>query len=212
MYTYRNFENKTVNNEIDQLNRSKRYHELRMERIHKNMKDGKFLQKAIADGNQHISDIDSQINQLNLKLEAIRNGDLDQELKEKYTTISETISRSANDKSKKRYTHKQEDKVFIKQAAKRGKLERKQDNFEKFSVDNEYRNYMRRLDRVPKWIDAKLAKMPNNRGYIWNGIHMYGKLPYRENDDRTMIEMQKGYTLIHVRNDNGYQVIRKDRR
>ena len=212
MSTYRNFENKTVNNEIDQLNRSKRYHELRMERIRSNMKDGKFLQKAIAEGNRNISDIDNQITQLNFKLEAIKNGDLDQQLKEKYTTISETINRSANEKSKKRYTHKQEDKVFIKQAAKRGKLERKQDNFEKFSVQNEYRNYMRRLDRVPRWIDAKLANMPNNRGYIWNGIHMYGKLPYRDNDDRTMIEMQKGYTLIHVRNDNGYKVIRKDRR
>ena len=212
MTQYRTFENKEVANQISGLRKSKTYNETRMASIRVNMKDGKFLQKAMKSGNEKITQIDKQIEDLNERLVLIENGSLDSELKEKYGNIERDITTSGNCKIQKKLRNKSEDKTFLNKGKQRNRVERRQDRFEKFSVNNEYKNYLKKLNRVPPYILRNLKTLPNNRGYIWNGIHMYGKRPYRENDDRVMTAPQKGCTLIHIWNKDGYKVVRKNKR
>ena len=45
---------------------------------------------------------------------------------------------------------------------------------------------------------AKLDNMPNNKGYIWRGVHFYGlKDPEHEKADIVMFENKKGILHIH---------------
>jgi hypothetical protein len=52
-------------------------------------------------------------------------------------------------------------------------------------------------DNMPQNILDNLAKMPNNKGYVWKSMHCYGEMP-AESDIITLLDRQKGgITIIH---------------
>ena len=51
--------------------------------------------------------------------------------------------------------------------------------------------------------------MPNNKGYIWRGVHFYGELP-EESGPRVMFEKQRGLLLIHEYTPREYRLYEKE--
>lgn len=79
----------------------------------------------------------------------------------------------------------------------------------------EYEWLCRQDERLPDYIRTNLQKMPNNKGYIWKGIHYYGYMPAERNNDMLiMFERPLGMTdmLIHeIKKGHYYKIFQKSR-
>ena len=68
----------------------------------------------------------------------------------------------------------------------------------KKDVDRYYRYFMKDVYAIPDYITKNLANMPNNKGYFWKGMQLYGQLP-AEVDKPVILFDKKNHTkmLIH---------------
>ena len=67
-----------------------------------------------------------------------------------------------------------------------------------------YGHYLRSVDSIPNYMKSNLASMPNNKGYIWKGIHLYGDLPTKTDYPLTLFEkIGKEPLIIHEWLENG---------
>jgi hypothetical protein len=71
------------------------------------------------------------------------------------------------------------------------------------SYQYEYKNYLRKCSRIPDFIHKNIKGMPENKGYIWNDITIYGQKP-QQGSDRILFEPQKGFLIIHEWKGNTY--------
>jgi len=58
-----------------------------------------------------------------------------------------------------------------------------------------YRYYCKVTDQLPDYMRKNLSGMPNNKGYIWRGIHFYGDL-HAQPGPVVLFEKQKGGILV----------------
>lgn len=72
-------------------------------------------------------------------------------------------------------------------------------------------NWLCRMDSfVPSYMRENLAKMPNNKGYIWKGIYYFGDLPPEHPMDvTTMFEKQNQILFIHEWTPEYYKIFEK---
>jgi hypothetical protein len=72
-------------------------------------------------------------------------------------------------------------------------------------------NWLCKMDGyVPNYMKENLRKMPNNKGYIWKGIHYYGHLsPEYPYDIHTMFEKHNQVLYIHEYGPKYYRVYEK---
>lgn len=74
-----------------------------------------------------------------------------------------------------------------------------------------YDYYLELCNRVPAYFQKKLSTMPNNKGYIWKGMHLYGYLPAENNDTTTMFEkIGENITRIHIWDQDTYKIYEKE--
>lgn len=61
-------------------------------------------------------------------------------------------------------------------------------------------------DSLPEYMKTNLVDMPNNKGYVWRGVHFYGKLE-TQRGPLVMFEKQKGgnILIIHEYTDREYK-------
>lgn len=75
-----------------------------------------------------------------------------------------------------------------------------QDRYSEKNMNREYR-YLLDIDAsLPDHIRQNLKNMPNNKGYIWRGVHYYGLKPLTKNDNPrllVMFEKKRNELLIH---------------
>ena len=84
-------------------------------------------------------------------------------------------------------------------------------------IDSFYDEYLKIEETIPDYMIKNLEKMPNNKGYIWRGIRLYGKLtvPNSSNAKTVYLDERKhGEMFIHEitpvvenlykKNGNGY--------
>ena len=61
------------------------------------------------------------------------------------------------------------------------------------------------LGTLPAYMQKNLSEMPNNKGYIWRGVHFYGELR-EQRGPRVMFEKKRGGILvIHENTDREYR-------
>lgn len=63
--------------------------------------------------------------------------------------------------------------------------------------ETEYINYLNEYRKVPNHIKNKLVHMPNNKGFICNGIWLYGHQKSTSNKITIMFEKEDMYIYIH---------------
>jgi hypothetical protein len=70
--------------------------------------------------------------------------------------------------------------------------------------------YFRKVcDQLPDYMIRNLSEMPNNKGYIWRGVHFYGDLP-EQSGPVIMFEKQRGdINIIHEYTDREYRIYEK---
>jgi hypothetical protein len=66
--------------------------------------------------------------------------------------------------------------------------------------------------RLPDYMRTNLAKMPNNKGYIWKGIWYFGHLEEEDRNNLVMFERNNGEFFIHeIRYGRYHKVFCKDK-
>jgi hypothetical protein len=60
----------------------------------------------------------------------------------------------------------------------------------------EYRYFLKLCSSIPEYMKRNLKNMPNNKGYIWKGIILYGSLPAEE--DITILFENLGHDLLRI--------------
>lgn len=128
--------------------------------------------------------------------------------------IIKTQQKHQNDKSVRSQadTENQEKlDAFYKQENKL----RRDDRVLQHQMRKEYEWLCRQDERLPDYIRTNLQKMPNNKGYIWKGIHYYGILPAEKNNELIiMFERPPGMTdmLIHeIKRKSYYKIFQKSK-
>lgn len=79
-----------------------------------------------------------------------------------------------------------------------------------FSYAREYDMYLSRYHAVNKHIKEKLKNMPNNKGFICNGIWLYGHQKCTSSKITVMFEKAYPYLYIHEITKKTHKLIRMD--
>lgn len=92
---------------------------------------------------------------------------------------------------------------------------RRDDRVLQHHMRKEYDWLCRQDERLPDYIRTNLQKMPNNKGYIWKGIHYYGVQPAEKNNGLLiMFERPPGMAdmLIHeIKRGSYYKIFQKSK-
>ena len=78
-------------------------------------------------------------------------------------------------------------------------------------VDTNYINYLKIEETIPEYMSKILLKMPNNKGFIWRGIRLYGKLPRTQQNVVFLDERKAGEMFIHEITPTHAKLYRKNR-
>lgn len=73
--------------------------------------------------------------------------------------------------------------------------------------EKEYENYLWEYKKVPYHVKKKLVNMPNNKGFICNGIYMYGHQKSTSNKINILFEKRYPYIYIHEITYRNYKII-----
>ena len=170
-------------------------------RLRKSQCDVDFNRKKIASLKKQNENFSNDIKLLDERLVLLNSGTLDDELKSDRRAQTAVEQKKAFEKRKKKLAEIEDKKTrsdismaYYKKTAKACREAR----YEVRSAARGY-DYVLRVHRsLPQYIRAKLASMPNNKGYIWRGVHYYGEKNPEKNGDNVMFENKKGVLYIHA--------------
>lgn len=115
-----------------------------------------------------------------------------------------------------RSTSETENQVKLDAFYKQENKLRRDDRVLQHQMRKEWEWLCRQDERLPDYIRTNLQKMPNNKGYIYKGIHYYGALPTEKHNDDLLIMFERplGMTdmLIHeIKRGHYYKIFQKSR-
>jgi hypothetical protein len=128
----------------------------------------------------------------------VDSGGLDEEINKEYddTKKHTNLCHKENLKAKIEKIEKKKEKKEISQSYWKGILTASRGHRQK-DKDMRYchRYYNKVVDSLPSYMQNNLAEMPNNKGYIWRGVHFYGELN-EQTGPRVMFEKKRGGILV----------------
>ena len=75
--------------------------------------------------------------------------------------------------------------------------------------NSEYYNFIRLCYNVPEYIKKNLKNMPNNKGYIWKGIQLFGEKPKEEDTVILFENIGHNFIRIHEITKKEYKIYEK---
>lgn len=160
-----------------------------------------FVDKKKDENKLKIETLKNESETLNLKLGDLDNGVLDEEIESRLQSQKEVN----NQKLKKENDNRQQKLIEIdnkkKAFSKRLDIDKKS-NYDKrslkFEIERTYKHYLRANEKLPDYIRKNLKEMPNNKGYIFNGVVFLGKKAKERDNYEILFEKQRdGCLLIH---------------
>ena len=139
--------------------------------------------------------------------------------------LDEKINNQCKEEFKKQENTKK-DKIILKENEKKIKTEEQEvsENYRKGistsgflerqkEKDYNYgcKTFYKIIDSVPPYIKKNLSEMPNNKGYIWRNVYLYGYLP-EEKGPRVLFEKIGNVLVIHEHTDTEYKIFNKNGR
>ena len=150
---------------------------------------------------------------LNKRLTDLEEGKLNKELVAQYSTNEQEIKKKATEKRQKKINDVkllEEQKISSKKFHKdQNDEERRLRYLEKESM-RALQYFYKIQNGLPTYMMNKLSNMPNNKGYIWKGVHFYGLLPAEQNEPLVIFENLRDDVLrIHETNEKEYLIFEK---
>ena len=155
-----------------------------------------------------ISDKKELVEKLNKELLKVDYGGMDDEIDKEYKNTKSIIHKKQKETARIK---------AVKNDAKQADKEISQKYWKStVATSRAYRQKMRDIryahkysckvaSELPPYMQKNLSEMPNNKGYIWRGVHFYGGLPEQQGP-RVMFEKQRGGILvIHEHTNREYR-------
>ena len=170
-------------------------------RLRKSQCDVDFNRKKIASLKKENEKFSNDIKLLDERLVLLNSGKLDDELKSDRRAQTAVGQKKALEKRQKKLAEIEDKKARSVMSMAYYKRTAKACREARYDVRSAARGYdyvLRVHKSLPQYIRAKLASMPNNKGYIWRGVHYYGEKNPENNGDNVMFENKKGVLHIHA--------------
>lgn len=157
-----------------------------------------FIQSQISKLKGAISDKELKVEKLKADLSSVRYGSLDNEINAEYKQngkIQKRLRKEQMEEKEEADREKKEKKSVSKEywngiiSASRNHRQKQRD------MRYAYKYFNRVCDSLPDYMQKNLSTMPNNKGYIWRGVHFYGDLPERPGPC-VMFEKKRGDILV----------------
>lgn len=174
---------------------------------------------------EKLADLETQAKDLARKIEDVDNGSYDVKLKQVLAANREEAARKAAlTKQKKSGSNNmiQGKSSGAPKTQKQKREEKKQQAIQfnqrkRFTSERDLARseeyFMRTCNSVPDHLRRNLKEMPNNCGYIWNGVWCMGEKPARRPlNVCTMHEKKGGRFYVHVYDETGHKLFEKDSR
>lgn len=167
--------------------------------------------------------IESQTIKLNLKIQKLEDDNLklDKEIIDIKNGIFdiqyEEIRKNAEQNYEKKYiSHKEkiekkhlDKKNAVIESKNNYKLKRTLEKASENEMNNGLKYFYKVSDSIPNYITTKLKNMPNNKGYIWRGMYLYGYKDAEKGQPVSMFETSGNVLTIHEWSQYEYRVYEK---
>ena len=144
--------------------------------------------------------LEQELKELGDRQKKLASGELDQELSQQKRRETAIANKKTQEKRQKKLDE-------LADKAKRSKISKeywdktlkagREARYQERSSKRGYDYVLRVHQSLPQYIRANLANMPNNKGYIWRGIHYYGLKDPEKDQHLVMFENKKGELHIH---------------
>jgi hypothetical protein len=144
--------------------------------------------------------LEQELKELGDRQKKLASGELDQELSQQKRRETVIANKKTQEKRQKKLDE-------LADKAKRSKISKeywdktlkagREARYQERSSKRGYDYVLRVHQSLPQYIRANLANMPNNKGYIWRGIHYYGLKDPEKDQHLVMFENKKGELHIH---------------
>jgi len=176
--------------------------------IKSSLYSSEYISNQILKCNNKISELTIENIDLQKEIIDIHNGLYDDEIqKSKKQSNDESKEKFENKKLNKENKQKEKKERIIQKAI--NKKNRKFDTPQEWEMDKALKYFYSVCDTIPENISSKLAIMPNNKGYIWRGVYLYGTQPSENNDQTVLFERKGAKTLIHEWSKTRYNIYEK---
>ena len=146
---------------------------------------------------------------LEQKYTDIEQGLYDDEINAEYKKTASDIKAKAVETKRKKVVENEEKRVLEEKSKEyydTGRSYDRKQKYEQKDMDRSYNYFLNVCSSVPEYMSKKLKNMPNNKGYIWRGVHCYGERPAELNQPICMFENKKGILLTHEWTSTDYNV------
>lgn len=165
--------------------------------------DPSFVQNLRDKNRKKIDEYKGLISDIERKITSIQSGSFDQELEKQRKTNADKLSKN----NKEQKEEKKRDQIKKKQTETKFYTLEKNDKYQQKQLKYELQRGEDRFydicGTVPNYIEDNLKAMPNNKGYIWRGVWLFGQLPQDKTNQTTMFEKKGGVLYIHVYKKGG---------
>jgi hypothetical protein len=180
----------------------------------KSLDNTEFNKKQIEKNQKSILDNNILLDSLKKRLVDVSSGDLDEELKNISTQAGKALKQQqilTDKKTTDKNEKKKKDKINLD---KEYNTFRKKEGISEYAIQKETERFYKNCNSIPDYIHTNLNDMPNNKGYIWKGVYLYGKKPIERSNNNiivtTMFEKcRDGILKIHEYTKTTYRVYEK---
>lgn len=161
-----------------------------------------------------INEKNERISLLEKRLKDVDNGKLDDELEKSMSVNLDEINRKhTNTQSQKSKIAEQTKlrEVKAKESAEGISSAQRNEKFAEKNYKYTLKYFDKTCDLIPDYLLKELSEKPNNRGFVWRGVQLYGQKP--PVDDPTEFELiervSKEQINIHIWNKFVYEIYSK---
>jgi len=185
-----------------------------IKRFRHKLGDIDYTKEQVKKLNDKISKRNTTIIELETKLNDINNGRLDEQINKTYQTNLDDIVLKSELKTMKKQAikeKKQQDKDLYESRRKYEYNSNKSFYRNEREMQKTYKYYQKTSQYIPHHIKEKVKNQPNNKGFIWRGIYMYGhKKSVGNPENISLLEKHCGDLYIHEFFPNKYNVWKRN--
>lgn len=186
---------------IRELERNIKYHENNIQNIQQSPFPDSYKLSQITFSTDSINQYKEEKEKINREITEIEEGNQDDTIQIDIKKTEDKIQAKHNktvDKKKNETIKKKEGEKRMLDVRQEERKEDKKGYRLKKEIDYEFKKYYYLCESIPNYITNNLETMPNNKGYIYRGLYLYGKQDKDNNDTITLFEKpNKDVLLIH---------------